>query len=227
MDKKGSDEKKTNKQVSFDFLETFPFHSSPFRTIMCVCARLGCRTVWMRSQRRCLHLMLKQSRSSRAASSSGRSHLDRKTQPRSGPWKETRLIGVGGRLLPSIKNSLSICLTQFYAFSTFAMQLNELEKSTEGVVPPTDSRLRPDIRALEIGDIGSLSASHFSRIWKISWAGWLRFYMRSHCYRVGECREEKTGGKATHGPEKSLQVDRGLENQASQPVLLGLYLDVF
>lgn len=75
-----------------------------------------------------------------------------------------------GRLLPGIKNSLSICLTQFYAFSTFAMQLNELEKSTEGAVPPTDSRLRPDIRALENGDIGSLSASHFSRIGKISWA---------------------------------------------------------
>lgn len=44
------------------------------------------------------------------------------------------------------------------------MQLNELEKSTEGVVPPTDSRLRPDIRALENGDLGRLAAPHFSRL---------------------------------------------------------------
>ncbi|XP_008290365.1 oxysterol-binding protein-related protein 1-like [Stegastes partitus] len=47
---------------------------------------------------------------------------------------------------------------QFYAFSTFAMQLNELEKSMEGVIPPTDSRLRPDIRAMENGDIDQASA---------------------------------------------------------------------
>lgn len=51
------------------------------------------------------------------------------------------------------------------------MQLNELEKSIEGVIPPTDSRLRPDIRALENGDIGMLSDSGFSTIWNIFWAG--------------------------------------------------------
>lgn len=34
------------------------------------------------------------------------------------------------------------------------MQLNELEKSMEGVIPTTDCRLRPDIRAMENGDIG-------------------------------------------------------------------------
>lgn len=39
------------------------------------------------------------------------------------------------------------------------MHLNELEKSTEGVIPPTDSRLRPDIRALENGDIGMSAES--------------------------------------------------------------------
>lgn len=65
---------------------------------------------------------------------------------------------------PSIKNSVLFCLEQFYAFSTFAMQLNELEKSIEGVIPPTDSRLRPDIRALENGDIGMLHDSDFSTI---------------------------------------------------------------
>ncbi|KAL7387496.1 hypothetical protein ABVT39_024256 [Epinephelus coioides] len=47
---------------------------------------------------------------------------------------------------------------KFYAFSTFAMYLNELEKSMEGVIPPTDCRLRPDIRAMENGDIDLASA---------------------------------------------------------------------
>ncbi|XP_030631614.1 oxysterol-binding protein-related protein 1 isoform X2 [Chanos chanos] len=43
--------------------------------------------------------------------------------------------------------------SKYYAFSTFAMQLNELEKDMEGVIPRTDCRLRPDIQALENGDI--------------------------------------------------------------------------
>ncbi|XP_034558110.1 oxysterol-binding protein-related protein 1-like isoform X2 [Notolabrus celidotus] len=47
---------------------------------------------------------------------------------------------------------------KFYAFSTFAMHLNELEKSMEGAMPSTDSRLRPDIRAMENGDIDLASA---------------------------------------------------------------------
>ncbi|KAM8839741.1 oxysterol-binding protein-related protein 1-like [Synchiropus picturatus] len=48
--------------------------------------------------------------------------------------------------------------SKFYAFSTFAMQLNQLEKSMEGIIPSTDSRLRPDIRAMENGDIDAASA---------------------------------------------------------------------
>ncbi|CAB1326319.1 unnamed protein product [Coregonus sp. 'balchen'] len=47
---------------------------------------------------------------------------------------------------------------QFYAFSTFAMQLNELEEGMKGVLPPTDCRLRPDIRHMEKGDMDSASA---------------------------------------------------------------------
>ncbi|KAG9356122.1 hypothetical protein JZ751_000966 [Albula glossodonta] len=42
---------------------------------------------------------------------------------------------------------------EMYAFSTFAMQLNELDKDMEAVIPKTDCRLRPDIRAMENGDI--------------------------------------------------------------------------
>ncbi|XP_017277989.1 oxysterol-binding protein-related protein 1 isoform X1 [Kryptolebias marmoratus] len=52
------------------------------------------------------------------------------------------------KITPRPENS-----SKFYAFSTFTMQLNELSKSMEGVLPPTDSRLRPDIRAMENGDI--------------------------------------------------------------------------
>lgn len=41
-----------------------------------------------------------------------------------------------------------------YNFTSFAMQLNELHKEMEGVIPLTDCRLRPDVRAMENGDIG-------------------------------------------------------------------------
>ncbi|XP_051979637.1 oxysterol-binding protein-related protein 1 isoform X2 [Xyrauchen texanus] len=52
------------------------------------------------------------------------------------------------RIIPRPANS-----TQMYSFTTFAMQLNELGKEIEEVIPKTDSRLRPDIRAMENGDI--------------------------------------------------------------------------
>uniref|UniRef100_A0A668ALM4 Oxysterol-binding protein n=1 Tax=Myripristis murdjan TaxID=586833 RepID=A0A668ALM4_9TELE len=57
------------------------------------------------------------------------------------------------RIAPRPENS-----AKFYAFTTFAMHLNELEKGMEGVLPPTDCRLRPDIRAMENGDIDLASA---------------------------------------------------------------------
>ncbi|XP_076874531.1 oxysterol-binding protein-related protein 2 isoform X2 [Brachyhypopomus gauderio] len=46
---------------------------------------------------------------------------------------------------------------QMYNFTSFAMTLNELEPGMEGVVAPTDCRLRPDIRAMENGDIDAAS----------------------------------------------------------------------
>ncbi|KAJ8012109.1 hypothetical protein DPEC_G00065260 [Dallia pectoralis] len=57
------------------------------------------------------------------------------------------------RIAPRPDNS-----AMFYAFSTFAMQLNELEEEMKGVLPPTDCRLRPDIKAMENGDIDMASA---------------------------------------------------------------------
>lgn len=91
------------------------------------------------------------------------SELIWKITPRPGNSAKVRPVneaGIMGRiLLASLKNSVLSSLQQFYAFSTFAMQLNALEKSMEGVIAPTDSRLRPDIRALENGDIGTLCGS--------------------------------------------------------------------
>uniref|UniRef100_A0A3Q2E7Q6 Oxysterol-binding protein n=1 Tax=Cyprinodon variegatus TaxID=28743 RepID=A0A3Q2E7Q6_CYPVA len=52
------------------------------------------------------------------------------------------------RIAPRPANS-----AQMYSFTSFAMQLNELSKDMEGVIPQTDCRLRPDIRAMENGDI--------------------------------------------------------------------------
>lgn len=46
---------------------------------------------------------------------------------------------------------------QMYNFTSFAMTLNELEPGTERLLAPTDCRLRPDIRAMENGDIGNSS----------------------------------------------------------------------
>uniref|UniRef100_A0A8C6UKT6 Oxysterol-binding protein n=1 Tax=Neogobius melanostomus TaxID=47308 RepID=A0A8C6UKT6_9GOBI len=73
------------------------------------------------------------------------------------PEAETVQVIPGSELLwkitPRPENS-----SKYYAFSTFAMQLNELEKGMEGVIPLTDSRLRPDIRAMENGDIDQASA---------------------------------------------------------------------
>ncbi|XP_028989992.1 oxysterol-binding protein-related protein 7 isoform X6 [Betta splendens] len=41
----------------------------------------------------------------------------------------------------------------YYGFSTFAMELNELTPDLEPLLPPTDSRLRPDQRMLEEGRV--------------------------------------------------------------------------
>ncbi|KAF5282684.1 hypothetical protein FQA39_LY17516 [Lamprigera yunnana] len=41
----------------------------------------------------------------------------------------------------------------YYQFTTFAMSLNEIEQGMEKILCSTDSRLRPDIRKLEQGDM--------------------------------------------------------------------------
>ncbi|ROL46743.1 Oxysterol-binding protein-related protein 1 [Anabarilius grahami] len=47
---------------------------------------------------------------------------------------------------------------KYYAFTSFALQLNEWDADMERVLPHTDCRLRPDIRALENGHIDVASA---------------------------------------------------------------------
>jgi hypothetical protein len=42
---------------------------------------------------------------------------------------------------------------QYYGFTSFAITLNEITPDLEGVLPPTDSRLRPDQRAMEEGRV--------------------------------------------------------------------------
>ncbi|KAJ8401522.1 hypothetical protein AAFF_G00384410 [Aldrovandia affinis] len=68
------------------------------------------------------------------------------------PEAETVQVIPGSELLWRIA-PLPENYAEMYAFSTFAMQLNELDGEMEGVLPKTDCRLRPDIRAMENGDI--------------------------------------------------------------------------
>lgn len=56
------------------------------------------------------------------------------------------------RIAPRPPNS-----AQMYNFTSFAMVLNEVDKEMETVIPKTDCRLRPDIRAMENGEIDQAS----------------------------------------------------------------------
>lgn len=42
---------------------------------------------------------------------------------------------------------------EYYGFTSFGITLNEITEDVKGKLPPTDSRFRPDVRALEEGDI--------------------------------------------------------------------------
>lgn len=43
--------------------------------------------------------------------------------------------------------------TQYYGFTSYGMTLNEMTSDLVGKLPPTDSRYRPDVNALENGQI--------------------------------------------------------------------------
>ncbi|EYC02286.1 hypothetical protein Y032_0101g3413 [Ancylostoma ceylanicum] len=47
---------------------------------------------------------------------------------------------------------------EYFGFSDFTMGLNQLYAEDEQLLPPTDSRLRPDVRTLENGDLNKAAA---------------------------------------------------------------------
>lgn len=49
----------------------------------------------------------------------------------------------------------SFSVSQMYNFTNFAMCLNELEPGMEAILPHTDCRFRPDIRAMENSNMGN------------------------------------------------------------------------
>lgn len=55
-------------------------------------------------------------------------------------------------------NSLPAHAADQYGFTTFAMQLNELDPEQTPHLPCTDSRFRPDIRFLEQGNVDAAEA---------------------------------------------------------------------
>lgn len=46
---------------------------------------------------------------------------------------------------------------EYYNFTLYTMFLNQLDEDLKVKLPPTDSRLRPDVRHLEEGDIGKIA----------------------------------------------------------------------
>ena len=51
---------------------------------------------------------------------------------------------------------MCVCLcVQYYGFTQFALLLNEIDDNLRTKIPPTDSRLRPDMRRMEDGDFGT------------------------------------------------------------------------
>lgn len=104
-----------------------------------------------------------------------------------------------------------------YSFTSFAMQLNELRKEMEGAIPQTDCRLRPDIRAMENGDIGNNCwprTGTENKKWMLSLQS-----ESLQCYysnRPRQWGEEKGGGKTESRSQKPLQIWRRLEDEVSE-----------
>lgn len=72
--------------------------------------------------------------------------------------------------------------------------LNELSPGMEGVLAPTDCRLRPDIRAMENGDIGKYSFATFNFIYLYNLSGHCHGYLilfSPHAYVLDTASQEK------------------------------------
>lgn len=51
---------------------------------------------------------------------------------------------------------------EYYGFTSFGVTLNEITTDLVGKLPPTDSRYRPDVRALENGEVQEAEAAKLS-----------------------------------------------------------------
>ncbi|KAG9314544.1 Oxysterol-binding protein-domain-containing protein [Chiua virens] len=47
---------------------------------------------------------------------------------------------------------------EYYGFTAFGITMNEITGDLDGKLPPTDSRFRPDVRALEVGNVDEAEA---------------------------------------------------------------------
>ncbi|ELU10803.1 hypothetical protein CAPTEDRAFT_156226 [Capitella teleta] len=83
-------------------------------------------------------------------------HADESYQPpEDSPQKGSSScdLGIPGQRLLWSALPRPVDSEEYYAFTLFAMMLNELPDSLRSQLAPTDSRLRPDIRRMEEGDI--------------------------------------------------------------------------
>uniref|UniRef100_A0A673BK04 Oxysterol-binding protein n=1 Tax=Sphaeramia orbicularis TaxID=375764 RepID=A0A673BK04_9TELE len=89
----------------------------------------------------------------------GREELDRAENDEADDMpevQETVSVVPGSTLLWRIESRPAHSATM-YNFTNFAMSLNELEAGLEAVIAPTDCRFRPDIRAMENGNMDEAS----------------------------------------------------------------------
>ncbi|KAL6304262.1 Oxysterol-binding protein-domain-containing protein [Sparassis latifolia] len=83
-------------------------------------------------------------------SASGRTeaHLEGKWDEQIAQTLDSSHLRVLWRTTPFPKNA-----PEYYGFTSFGITLNEVTSNLEGRLPPTDSRLRTDVRALEEGNL--------------------------------------------------------------------------
>lgn len=72
-----------------------------------------------------------------------------------GKWDESLSKKTGSKTQETIWqiNDFPHDAPKYYGFPLFSIQLNEITPDLEDTIPPTDSRLRPDQRAMEDGDV--------------------------------------------------------------------------
>ena len=74
----------------------------------------------------------------------------------------------------------ALSLARRYKLNLFSLQLNDLPDELKGKLPPSDSRLRQDLRAAEEGRFAEVVAC-----FTLS-AGPRRMHMHAHAVRSGE-----------------------------------------